>query len=254
MALRGYKRPITAGLRKLLRVEIYAGLFTIVLILLNITACVTTELPANPEPLCEPVPMVTGEKFIFPVLETPPPIQVHREQSTTIQFSGGFYFSNNGINCQDEVGSARDGYIGYVHSDQLAWVAHEETTNVRLSGSDEVCEIEFIVPPDKPYYRVLCDEERVVGYLMQDTLAESPYRRAVKVLLDEEELTSIECHYTCRIPFIIPADVSVGTHKLELEPGIIYLGENEEGKMMILLSPAYLEGLAFDIEVIEDNQ
>jgi hypothetical protein len=164
----------------------------------------------------------------------------------TVRFSGGYLFLNYGIGCFD--GDGKDNYLGYAYRDELAWSEHTRTTRIRLSQSDERCEIEFIVPPDKPYYAVVCGSGDVVGYVRQDDLPRSAHRRAIEVYLDEELLTSTECEDECRVEFAIPSDTSPGRHKLRIGRGFIYM---KAGTPAIVVSAAGLRGLEFDIEVVE---
>lgn len=217
----------------------YVCLFAIVPMLLCLA---TTMLPTTPETICQVYPMPTGEKSIPSTLEAPPPTQVYPGQLVTVRFSGGYLIYNYQIGCFD----GEDNYVGggYAHGDRLAWSGYTRTTSIRLSASDEQCEIEYVVPPDKPYYAVVCGDGDVVGYVRQDNLPRFVYSRTVSVYLDaypsvyrdEDPLTSTECGNECRLEFAIPSDTSPSIHKLE-----------------ILSSP--FTGLGgkfeFDIEVVE---
>ena len=232
----------------------YVCLSTLAPMLLCIAACTTaTTLPTTPEPICQAHAMPTAEKYILPTLEAPPPTQVYPEQLVTIGFSGGYLFLNYGIGCFDGPDNGEDDYVGYAHADELAWSEHSRTTHVKLWASDEQCEIEFIVPPAKPYYAVVCGGGDVVGYVLQDDLPRFAYRRAVEVYLDEDLLTSTECKNECSVEFTVPPDASPGIHKLKITPGLIYIEGAEKGTPVFLLPTAALRGLEFDVEVVEEN-
>lgn len=232
----------------------YVCLSTMVPMLLCIAACTTaTTLPTTPEPICQADAMPTAEKYIPPTLEAPPPTQVYPEQLVTVRFSGGYLFLNYGIGCFDGRDNGKGDYVGYAHADQLAWPEHSRTTRVKLWASDEGCEIEFIVPPDKPYYAVVCGGGDVVGYILQDGLPRFARRRVVEVYLDKDLLTSTECQNECRVEFTIPPDTSAGIHKLKIAPGLIYVEGVEKGTRAFWLPTAALQGLVFEIEVVEES-
>ena len=189
--------------------------------------------------------MPTAEKYVPPTLQATPPAQVYPEQLVTVRFSGGYLFPNHGIGCSDGKGD----YVGYAHADKLAWSEHSRTTRVKLWDSDEGCKIEFIVPPEKPYYAVVCGRGDVVGYIPQENLPRFAHRRVIEVYLDEDLLTSIECQNECSLEFAIPSDASAGVHKLRITPGIIYMEGGQEGTRTFWLSNAALPGLEFDIEI-----
>jgi hypothetical protein len=232
----------------------YVYLSTLVPMLLCIIACTAaTTLPTTPEPICQAHAMPTAEKYIPPTLEAPHPTQVYPEQLVTIDFSGGYLFLNYGIDCFDERDNGKNDYVGYAHADELAWSEHSRTTRVKLWASDERCEIEFVVPPDEPYYTVVCGGGDVVGYVLQDDLPRFAYRRAIEVYFDEDLLTSTECKNECGVEFTIPPDASPGTHKLKITPGLIYVEGTEKGTPVFLLPTAALQGLEFDIEVVEES-
>jgi hypothetical protein len=222
--------------------------------LLCITACTTSNtLPAIPEPICQADPMPTAEKYVAPTLEALPPTQVHPEELVTVRFSGGYLFLNYGIDCSDRREDGKGHYVGYAHADELAWSEHSQTTRVELWASDERCEIEFVVPPDKPYYAVVCGGGDVVGYVLQNDLPRFAHRRAIEVYLDGDLLTSTECKNECSVEFTIPSDASPGIRKLEIAPGLIYLEGGEKGTPVFLFPTAALKGLEFEIEVVEES-
>lgn len=218
--------------------------------LLCIAACTTgATLPTTPEPVCQVAAMPTAEKYLPPTLEAPPPTQVHPGQLVTVRFSGGYLFLNYGISCSDRGGNRNVDYVGYAHADKLAWPEHSRTTRVKLWASDERCAIEFIVPPDRPYYAVVCGRGDVVGYIPQENLPQFAHRRVVEVYLDEDLLASTECQNECSVEITIPPDTSPGVHKLKIAPGIIYKEGVPEGTRAFWPPTAALGGLEFDVTV-----
>jgi hypothetical protein len=171
----------------------------------------------------------------------------------TVRFTGGYLFLNHGISCSDREGNGKVDYVGYAHADKLAWPEHSRTTHVKLWASDEGCAIEFVVPPDRPYYAVVCGRGDIVGYIPQEDLPQFARRRVVEVYLDEDLLASTECQNECSVEATIPSDASPGIHKLEIAPGIMYKEGVPEGTRAFWLPTAALPRLEFDIEVVGES-
>jgi hypothetical protein len=108
-----------------------------------------TILTPAAQPACTLQPQATGEKILWPTIESPPGAQARRGETLDLRFSGGYVALNNARVCGNEV-------VDYIYSDEFPTPEIIRRVSIRLDDRELArvdcpgakCEFEFVIPVD----------------------------------------------------------------------------------------------------------